>query len=336
MQKVLVTGGLGYIGSHTVVELYLAGYEPVIVDDLSNSELFILDRIGEIIKFKPTFYQINLLDEVAVAKIFAEHMFAGVIHFAAFKSVSESVQNPLLYYKNNLGSLINTLSLLENSNSNNFIFSSSCTVYGEADNLPINENALLKKPTSPYGKTKSMGEEIISDFITTYNKNAILLRYFNPIGAHKSGKIGELPLGVPNNLVPFITQTAARIRKELLVYGKDYPTKDGTAIRDYIYVCDLAKAHILALNRLINKKNTTNIEIYNIGTGKGNSVLEVIETFEKVTKTKLNYRFTDRRSGDVTAAYAEADLAKENLGFEAKTTLEEALKTAWDWQLSLK
>jgi UDP-glucose 4-epimerase len=335
VKKILVTGGLGYIGSHTVVELYGYGYEPVIVDDLSNSELFILDRIKEITGFKPVFYPINLLDEKAVTQIFAEHHFDGIIHFAAFKAVGESVENPIDYYKNNLGSLLNIIEQMNQFSVDNLIFSSSCTVYGQAEKMPIDEKSVLKKATSPYGKTKLMCEEILQDFVEAHKKKSIALRYFNPIGAHTSAKIGELPIGVPNNLVPFITQTAAGIRKELSVFGNDYPTKDGTALRDYIFVVDLAKAHILAMNRLIENKNKNNFEVFNLGTGKGSTVLEVIQDFEKSTGIKLNYKITDPRKGDVAMAYANADLAKQELGWEAKTSLQVALKTAWEWQKKL-
>ncbi len=335
MKKILVTGGLGYIGSHTVVELYNAGYEPIIVDDLSNSELFVLEKITEIIGMRPTFYEASLLNELALEKIFTEHIFSGIIHFAAFKAVGESVDKPIAYYKNNLGTLLNVLEQMNLKGTDNIIYSSSCTVYGQAEEMPIDENTILKKCLSPYGKTKSMGEEILADFTEAHNKNTIILRYFNPIGAHSSTKIGELPKGIPNNLIPFITQTAAGIREQLSVFGNDYPTKDGTALRDYIYVGDLAKAHLLAIDRLQQKKNKNNFEIFNLGTGTGSTVLDVITAFEKTSGVKLNYTIKDRRKGDIAAAYANSDLAQKELGWEANTPLEESLRTAWEWQKQL-
>lgn len=335
MHKILVTGGLGFIGSHTVVELQNEGFEVVIIDDLSNSTIGVLDKITSITNIKPSFFEIDLKDKKAVTNFFNENTIDGVIHFAASKAVGESVEKPLEYYENNIGSLINLLQQMKAKKVNNFIFSSSCTVYGQADKLPITENAPIKPAESPYGNTKQIGEEIIKDTTKISELKAIALRYFNPIGAHKSAKIGELPIGVPQNLIPFVTQTAAGLRKELSVFGKDYPTPDGTAIRDYIHVVDLAKAHIIAMQRLLKNNQKKPFEIFNIGTGKGNSVLEVIQSFEKVTGQKLNYKFVDRREGDITAAYADTTIANNELGWKAKLTLEDALLSAWKWQKTL-
>ena len=332
MKKILVTGGLGFIGSHVVVELQNSGFEVVIIDDLSNSKIEVLDQITEITNVKPDFYQIDLRDKKAVYNFLNENVIDGVIHFAAFKAVGESVQKPLDYYENNINALVYLLQEMKNRNIDHFIFSSSCTVYGQADELPITEEAPIKPAESPYGNTKQIGEEIIKDSCKAYDMNAIALRYFNPIGAHKSIKIGELPLGVPQNLIPFITQTAAGIREELAVFGDDYPTPDGTAIRDYIHVVDLAKAHVKALERLLNKENEENFEFFNVGTGKGSSVLEIIKTFEEVTQQLLNYKITNRREGDITAAYADTTKANVVLGWKPQETLEEALLSAWKWQ----
>lgn len=334
MKRILVTGGLGFIGSHTVVELQQEGFEVVIIDNLSNSTIEVLDKITSITNIKPQYHNIDLRDKIAVKSFFTNNTIDGVIHFAASKAVGESVQMPLEYYENNISSLVYVLQEMSANNINNFIFSSSCTVYGQADELPITENAPIKPAESPYGNTKQIGEEIIKDCTKISDLKAIALRYFNPIGAHKSAKIGELPIGVPQNLIPFVTQTAAGIRKELSVYGNDYPTPDGTAVRDYIHVVDLAKAHIIALKRLLDNKNKANFEVFNLGTGKGNSVLEVIETFEKVSGKKLNYKFVDRREGDITAAYADTAIANEELGWKAELTLEDALLSAWKWQLT--
>ena len=333
MKRILVTGGLGFIGSHTVVELQNAGFNVVIIDNLSNTTIEVLDNITEITGVKPEFHQIDLRIKNEVTSFFENNTIHGIIHFAAFKAVGESVQKPLDYYENNVGSLVYLLQEVKNRKLDNFIFSSSCTVYGQADELPITENAPTKPAESPYGNTKQIGEEIIKESCNAYNLNAIALRYFNPIGGHDSIKIGELPLGVPQNLIPFITQTAAGIRKELSVFGDDYPTKDGTAIRDYIHVVDLAKAHIAALQRLINKKNKANFEFFNVGTGKGSSVLEVIKTFENVSGKKLNYKIVGRREGDVTAAYADTTIANKELNWKTEKSLEEALTSAWKWQL---
>ena len=335
MKKILVTGGLGYIGSHTVVELINQSFEVIIVDDLSNSEASILDRIEQITNTKPTFYQIDLKDKVALEKLFQSHKIDGIIHFAAYKAVGESQKKPIEYYENNLVGLLNILKYSTEYQVKSFIFSSSCTVYGQADELPITEKAPLKKPESVYGKTKQFGEEIIIDVTNVNDINCILLRYFNPIGAHPTSLIGELPIGIPNNLIPFVTQTAAGIRESLSIFGNDYPTEDGTAIRDYIYVVDLAKAHIQSLIRLLNNENESKIEIYNLGTGKGSSVKEVVETFEKVNDLKLNYHYAPRREGDIISAYADCDLVQNKLNWKAETSLADALKTSWNWQKTL-
>ena len=332
MKKILVTGGLGFIGSHTVVELQNKGFDVVIIDDLSNTTLSVLEKISEISGTKPDFHQIDLRIKSDVTSFFDNNSIDGIIHFAAFKAVGESIQKPLDYYENNIGSLVYLLQEMKNRNIDNFIFSSSCTVYGQADELPITENAPTKKAESTYGNTKQIGEEIIAESCKAYNMNAIALRYFNPIGAHESIKIGELPLGVPQNLIPFVTQTAAGIRKELSVFGDDYPTSDGTAVRDYIHVVDLAKAHIAALKRLINKQNKTNFEFFNVGTGTGSTVLEVIKAFEKASGKQLNYKIVDRREGDITAAYADTAIANKELNWKTEISLDEALASSWKWQ----
>lgn len=331
-KKILVTGGLGFIGSHTVVELQNEGFDVVIIDDLSNSKIDVLDAIAEITGEKPVFHKLDIRVKKDVQQFFSENTIDGIIHFAAFKAVGESVENPLDYYENNLGSLVYLLQEMRNRDLDNFIFSSSCTVYGQADELPITENAPIKPAESPYGNTKQIGEEIIKDSCKAHNLNAIALRYFNPIGAHDSIKIGELPLGVPQNLIPYVTQTAAGIREQLAVFGDDYNTPDGTAIRDYIHVVDLAKAHIAALNRLLKKENKQNFEFFNIGTGKGSSVLEIVNAFEKATQQKLNYKIVARREGDITAAFADTTIANKELKWKAKKSLEEALSSAWQWQ----
>jgi len=336
MKEILVTGGLGFIGSHTVVELQNEGFNVVIIDNLSNSTIDVLDKITSITTKKPRYFNIDLKNKNAVQHFFKENEVDGVIHFAASKAVGESVENPLEYYENNIGSLIYLLQEMKANNVINFIFSSSCTVYGQANELPITENAPIKPAESPYGNTKQIGEEIIKDTTKISAIKAIALRYFNPIGAHESAKIGELPIGVPQNLIPFITQTAAGIREKLAVFGSDYDTPDGTAIRDYIHVIDLAKAHIIALKRLLENNNKSSFEVFNIGTGKGNSVLEVIQSFEKVTGKKLNYKLVNRREGDITAAYADTTIANTKLGWKAKLTLDEALLSAWKWQKTLK
>ena len=333
MKKILVTGGLGFIGSHTVVELQQAGYEVVIIDNLYNSKIEVLDRIISITGIKPSYFNIDLRNKTAVKDFFNTNKVNGIIHFAASKAVGESVKNPLLYYENNISTLVYLLQEMKEHQLSNFIFSSSCTVYGQANELPITENAPVKPAESPYGNTKQIGEEIIKESCKANGLKAIALRYFNPIGAHETAIIGELPLGVPQNLIPFVTQTAAGIRKELSVFGDDYPTKDGTAVRDYIHVVDLAKAHIAALERLLSNTNKKDFEVFNVGTGTGSSVLEVIKAFEKVSNTKLNYKIVARREGDITSAYADTTLAKVELGWETEKTLEEALLAAWKWQL---
>ena len=330
--KILVTGGLGFIGSHTVVELQNEGFEVVIIDDLSNSRIEVLEGITSITGVKPDFVQMDLKSKSLVTSFFKEHDIEGVIHFAASKAVGESVQEPLKYYENNIATLVYLLQEMTKKDVNNFIFSSSCTVYGQADELPITEKAPTKPAESPYGNTKQIGEEIIKDTTRVNELNAIALRYFNPIGAHDSLKIGELPIGVPQNLIPFVTQTAAGIREELSIFGDDYPTSDGTAVRDYIHVVDLAKAHISALKRLLSKRNKEKMEVFNIGTGKGSSVLDVVNAFEKVTKVPLNYKIVERREGDVVSAYADTSLANKELDWKTKLTLEDALDTAWRWQ----
>lgn len=336
--KVLVTGGLGFIGSHTVVELQSAGYEVVVIDDLSNSTISVLEGITAITGKTPIFEKLDLKEKSAVEIFFkAHHDIVGVIHFAASKAVGESVHNPLMYYENNLNTLIYMLKAVLKLDTSNFIFSSSCTVYGQADEMPILEQAPVKAAESPYGNTKQIGEEIINDCCKIAPEfNAIALRYFNPIGAHESVHIGELPIGVPQNLVPFITQTAAGLRKELSVFGDDYPTPDGTCIRDYIHVVDLAKAHVLALQRLLNKKNDSNYEVFNIGTGKGSSVLEVIKSFEKVSGQKLNYKIAPRREGDVVQAYADTSKSNSKLGWRAGLTLDDAMLSAWNWEKKIR
>jgi UDP-glucose 4-epimerase len=335
--KILVTGGLGFIGSHTVVELQNQGFEVVIVDDLSNSSEEVLKGIVAITNKKPLFEKLDLREKGKVQDFFKKHQdISGVIHFAASKAVGESVGNPLLYYENNINSLVYLLQELQKLPESNFIFSSSCTVYGQAEKMPITENASIQPAMSPYGNTKQIGEEIITDTAKVTNINAILLRYFNPIGAHPSAEIGELPLGVPQNLVPFITQTGLGLRAELSVYGDDYPTPDGTCVRDYIHVVDLAKAHVIAVKRLLDKKNLDKVEIFNLGTGTGSSVLEVIQSFEKVSEQKLPYKIVARREGDVTSAYANTDKANNVLGWKAESTLDEAIESAWKWEQKVR
>ena len=335
--KILVTGGLGFIGSHTVVELQNEGYEVVIVDNLSNSSEEVLKGIVAITGKMPIFEKMDLREKTAVQNFFKKHSdISGVIHFAASKAVGESVENPLLYYENNINALVYILQELQQKPEASFIFSSSCTVYGQAEIMPITEDASIQVAMSPYGNTKQIGEEIITDVTKVSNINAILLRYFNPVGAHPTAEIGELPIGVPQNLVPFITQTGFGLRKELSVYGDDYPTPDGTAVRDYIHVVDLAKAHVVALQRLLNKKNLAKIETFNLGTGTGSSVLEVITAFEKVSGKKLPYKIVDRREGDITSAYANTDKANTVLGWKAQSTLEESLASAWKWEVKIR
>lgn len=335
--KIVVTGGLGFIGSHTVVELQSEGFEVVIVDNLSNSSEDVLKGIVAISGKQPIFEKLDLREKNAVQDFFKKHIdISGIIHFAASKAVGESVENPLLYYENNINALVYILQQLQQKDRSNFIFSSSCTVYGQAEKMPITENASIQAAISPYGNTKQIGEEIIQDVAKVSNINAILLRYFNPIGAHPSAEIGELPIGVPQNLVPFITQTGIGLRKELSVFGSDYPTSDGTCIRDYIHVVDLAKAHVVALKRLIESKNETKVETFNIGTGTGSTVLEVIKSFEKVSGQKLAYKVVDRREGDVVEAFADTEKANSVLGWKAVSTLDEAIESAWKWEKKIR
>jgi len=338
MAKILVTGGLGFIGSHTVVELQNEGFDVIIIDDLSNSSKDVLDRITSITGIAPLFEELDLKEKDKLQAFFNKHNdLQGVIHFAASKAVGESVENPLLYYENNINTLVYMLQELQNLELANFIFSSSCTVYGQADEMPITEDAPVKEAESPYGNTKQIGEEIIKDVCKINNRlKAIALRYFNPIGAHESAKIGELPIGVPQNLVPFITQTAIGLRNELSVFGDDYPTHDGTCIRDYIHVVDLAKAHVVALQRLLKAKHKSNYETFNIGTGKGSSVLDVVKSFEKVSGKKLNYKIANRRVGDVIEAYANTEKANTILGWKSQSSLDDALASAWKWEQNIR
>lgn len=332
MKRILVTGGLGYIGSHTAVALHDAGFEVVIADDLSNASEDVLGKIARITGTEPRYHLIDLKDAEKVDRFFASEKVDGIIHFAAYKAVGESVQKPLKYYRNNLLSLINVLDAMERYEIDHFIFSSSCTVYGQSDEMPIKESTPLKKPESPYGNTKKMGEDIISDFIEATGKNAVILRYFNPIGAHISGIIGEFPNGIPNNLVPYVTQTAMGIRESLGIFGNDYKTRDGTAIRDYIDVNDLADAHVKAIQHLFRNKNTRNIEFFNIGSGIGSTVLEIVEAFERANCIKIPYHIRPRRAGDIVEAYADYSLAHKELQWSPVTPLETSMKTAWKFQ----
>ncbi len=334
--SILVTGGLGYIGSHTVVELIQNKFDVIIVDNLSNTELFILDNIKNITGIKPIFYNVDLVDFNNSNKIFTSHKIDGVIHFAAFKSVFESVKNPLKYYENNLISLLNILKSMKENNVSNIVFSSSCTVYGQPDKLPVSESSPFKNAESPYAKTKQISEHIIKDFTNSHNKiSSVSLRYFNPIGAHESGLIGELPKGVPDNLIPYITQTAAGIREELSVFGNDYNTHDGTAIRDYIHVEDLAKAHLKALNFLEDSQDKNIYEFFNVGTGIGYSVLDIINSFENVNNLKLKYSFEDRRDGDIETIYSDIIKSKKILKWESKRSLDDMMFSSWKWQKNL-
>jgi UDP-glucose 4-epimerase len=332
--QILVTGGTGFIGSHTVVELQNSGYDVVIVDNLSNSKIEVLDQIEEITGIKPKFEQFDLTDKNKLAGFFEKYSnLDAIIHFAASKAVGESVEKPLMYYHNNLNSLMNIMQCMNDFDVNNLVFSSSCTVYGQPEKLPVTEQTPRKKAESPYGNTKSICEDIIRDTVYANSKlKGIALRYFNPIGAHETAKIGELPLGIPNNLIPFLTQTVAGIREELSVFGDDYNTPDGSAIRDYIHVVDLAKAHVVAIERLLENKNQKAYEYFNVGTGNGVSVLEIIESFERATREKVPYKIVDRRAGDIEKIYADTSLANDELGWEAKSTLDETLHSAWKWQ----
>jgi UDP-glucose 4-epimerase len=331
--KILVTGGTGFIGSHTVVELYHAGYTPVIVDDLSNSSVKILDQIEKIIGYKPEFHQFDLCDEAKTAAFIKNNTdIKGIIHFAAFKAVGESVQKPLEYYRNNFFSLINLLKAYQEKPIN-FVFSSSCTVYGQPDSLPVSESAAVKKAESPYGNTKQIAEEILSETAAVNkNYNIVALRYFNPVGAHATALIGELPIGIPQNLVPFITQTAIGKREKITVFGDDYNTPDGSCIRDYIHVVDLAKAHVAAIKRMEEGKSKDNYEVFNIGTGKGTTVLEVINAFEKSTGQKLNYTIGPRRGGDIEQIYGDATKSSQELGWTAELNVEDMMQSAWEWE----
>ena len=332
MSRILVTGGLGFIGSHTVVELVNAGYDPVIVDDLSNSNIKILDQITKIIGYKPAFYKIDLCDEAKVKEFAAANTdIAGIIHFAAFKAVGESVQIPLKYYRNNFFSLINVLNAWH-GNAINFVFSSSCTVYGQPGNLPVTETAPVKAAESPYGNTKQIAEEILKDMISAgSNYKVISLRYFNPVGAHSTALIGELPIGVPQNLVPFITQTAIGKREKITVFGDDYNTPDGSCIRDYIHVVDLAKAHVAAL-KLMENDSFTGYDVFNIGTGKGSSVLEAIHAFEQTTGVKLKYEIGPRRSGDIEKIWGDVTKSKNVLQWQTEFDLDTMMSSAWEWE----
>ena len=331
--KIIVTGGLGFIGSHTVVCLHEAGFEPIIIDNLSNSEASAMDGIEQLIGYKPIWANMDVNDKAALGSLIKEHQPQGVIHFAAFKAVGESVEKPLTYYRNNVGGLITLMEVLKEENIDNLVFSSSCTVYGEPDEIPVKESTQTKMAESPYGATKQMGEIILKDNANWLNTQC--LRYFNPIGAHESGFIGELPLGVPNNLIPYLTQTVAGIRKELTVFGDDYNTTDGTCIRDYIHVMDLAEAHVFAINRLINGEQKEPFEVFNIGTGNGSSVLEVIHAFEKANGIPVPHKIGPRRAGDVVQVWAETTKVEHVLGWKAKRNLETMLKDAWNWQTKL-
>ncbi|MFA5782916.1 MAG: UDP-glucose 4-epimerase GalE [Bacteroidales bacterium] len=335
--KILVTGGTGYIGSHTVVELQQKGYEVVIIDNLSNSTKEVIYSIEKITGILPEFHEIDMCDETLTKKFFSKNKdISGVIHFAAFKAVGESMAQPLKYYHNNLFSLINLLKCMNEQKNNNLVFSSSCTVYGQPDILPVKEDAPFKKAFSPYGHTKQICEEIIDRAARIYGLKAISLRYFNPIGAHESALIGELPIGIPNNLVPFITQTAIGKRDYLRVFGNDYNTTDGTCIRDYIHVVDIAKAHVIAIERMLDNSSKSTYEIFNLGTGNGFTVLEVIQAFEKVSGMKLNYKFVDRRPGDIEKVWADTTYANKELGWKAEKGLEEMVLSAWEWEKKLK
>lgn len=333
-KKILITGGTGYIGSHTTVELIEKGYEVLIIDNLSNSEEFIIDSIESITGTRPKFANIDLLDVEKLNIFFANNdNIEGVVHFAAAKAVGESVQKPLYYYKNNLGGTLNLLEAMKQYHIENFVFSSSCTVYGQPDKLPVTEKAPVKEAESPYGYTKQVGENILKDVIKSGAElKGIALRYFNPIGAHASGLIGELPVGVPANLLPYITQTAYGISEQLSVFGNDYNTPDGSCIRDYIHVVDLAKAHIIAIERLIHKKNKTPYEMFNLGTGNGFSVFEIIKSFEKVSGLQLNYKVEPRRAGDIEQIWADTTLANNELGWKAEKNIDEMTLSAWVWE----
>ncbi|MBN2682036.1 MAG: UDP-glucose 4-epimerase GalE [Bacteroidales bacterium] len=337
-KKILVTGGTGYIGSHTSVELIKAGFEIVIADNLSNSKIEVLKGIEEITGKNPDFYNVDFSDKIQVEDFFNKvKNIDAVIHFAAFKAVGESVENPLKYYRNNVGGMINLLDAMQENRIENLVFSSSCTVYGQPDILPVDESAPIKPALSPYGNTKQICEEIITDICkTSENLFAVCLRYFNPVGAHPSAKIGELPIGVPNNLVPFITQTAAGIHEKLMVFGNDYNTRDGSCVRDYINVVDLALAHVLAVKRLVEKNTKGSVEFFNLGTGTGVTVFEVIKAFEEATGVTLNYNISERRQGDVEAVFSDNTLAEKELNWKPTTNLNETMLSAWNWEKTLR
>ncbi|MDD2512512.1 MAG: UDP-glucose 4-epimerase GalE [Proteiniphilum sp.] len=336
-KKILVTGGTGYIGSHTVVELQQAGYDVVIIDNLSNSNAEVIEGITRITGKRPVFDKLDCTDRAALKALFQKYTFDGIIHFAASKAVGESVQQPLMYYRNNLVSLINLLELMPEYHVKGIVFSSSCTVYGEPDSNPIDENAPIKPAASPYGNTKQINEEIIRDFIASGAPvKSIILRYFNPIGAHPSAEIGELPLGVPQNLVPYITQTGMGIRQQLNVFGDDYDTPDGSCIRDFINVVDLAKAHVTAIERMLTDQSDEKVEIFNLGTGTGLSVLELIRLFEKVSGKPLHYQIVGRRAGDIEQIWAQPDKANNILGWKAEVAIEDTMASAWKWQQRLR
>lgn len=337
---ILVTGGMGYIGSHTVVELLQSGYQVIIVDNLSNSTVKVLDGIEKITGIRPYFENVDCLDYVALDKIFIKYIgIQAVIHFAARKAVGESVEKPLLYYRNNIASLINILELMPRHDVKHIVFSSSCTVYGQPkpEDLPVNEQAPIQPATSPYGNTKQINEEIINDTVhANIGINAIMLRYFNPIGAHPTAEIGELPIGVPNNLLPFVSQTAIGLRGELKIFGNDYNTPDGTCIRDYINVVDLAKAHVVALQRMLSDKMEEKVEVFNLGTGRGLSVMEIVKTFERVNNVKVPYKIVGRREGDIEQVWADPTKANTVLGWKAQETVENTLQSVWRWEQKLK
>ena len=337
-EKILVTGGTGFIGSHTVVELQRSGYEVIVIDNLSNSKVEVIDSIAEITGIRPAFEELDCLDEAGLEDVFSKYgNIKAIIHFAASKAVGESVQKPLLYYRNNIVSLINLLELMPKYDVKGIVFSSSCTVYGQPDVLPVTESAPIKKAESPYGNTKQINEKIIQDTVKSGAPiQAILLRYFNPIGAHPTALIGELPNGVPMNLIPYLTQTAIGIREKLSVFGDDYDTPDGSCIRDYINVVDLAKAHVIAIDRMLGNKQKEKVEVFNIGTGKGLSVLELIHAFEKTTGVKLNYQIVGRRTGDIEKVWANPEKANKELGWKAETSIEDTLLSAWKWQQRLR
>ena len=336
-ERILVTGGTGYIGSHTVVELQLAGYEVIVIDNLSNSSIDSLSGIEKITGTRPYFENLDCLDYVGLDYLFAKYEgIKAIIHFAASKAVGESVQKPILYYRNNVNGLMNILDLMPVHGVQNIVFSSSCTIYGQPDSLPVDENAPTKPATSPYGNTKQICEEIIRDVIHSgASMNSIILRYFNPIGAHPSAEIGELPLGIPSNLVPYVSQTAIGIRDELSVYGNDYNTPDGSCIRDYINVVDLAKAHVISVKRMLEGTQDEPLEYFNIGTGKGISVLELIDVFEKVNNVKVPFKIVERREGDIEKVWANPDKANKVLGWKAELSVEDTLKSAWNWEMKL-